>query len=234
MHAVVLFIHKVILGYLEYLFLNNNIIILPLSKNNQENKKDNKLFFPEANVFQHKPQWMEDSKYNKKLNHVDHLASTSTASAHAKWVAAWWSTRLSQLAAQAYAEHACVSFQDVLTEFLHANQMVAEEANPMVGWKYDHHVWNQLKARSDRGEKNIKVKTMLTEVSHNDKTGVEKTLEQSEPFPGKGKGSEPSDQGGKGAKGGGKSSGKGVDRGYVDPRQKSKAEWQKGSSWNRY
>ena len=105
------------------------------AKDAKNKAQSNLVWFPDPDILKQIPMWMRQDPPPKKIAGLE-----NSASGHAKWVAAWWSTRLSQLAVQAYHETGTVSFQDVLTEFLHVNQMVAQNIEPKVGWEYDRKV----------------------------------------------------------------------------------------------
>ena len=125
------------------------------------------VWLPDPEVLKQIPLWMRQEPPPRKLASLE-----NTASGHAQWVASWWSARLGQLAVQAYHETATTSFQDLLTEFLHVNQLVAQAEEPKVGWEYDRQVWQTLKANADNGKKDLKIKEALTVVSNDLRFGI--------------------------------------------------------------
>ena len=59
---------------------------------------------------------------------------------HARWVAAYWSRALAQIAAQGHVGHQTLSMEQLITQFLNINRVCIESANK-VGWYTDNEMW---------------------------------------------------------------------------------------------
>ena len=87
------------------------------------------------------------------------------------WVAAWWSRALTQLSSQTVVEHETVSFQTLLTQFLHMNRLAAESSGRTC-WAYDRQPWTSLQNRIQRQEPHLDIPTEFVKITENEEQRI--------------------------------------------------------------
>ena len=129
------------------------------AKEAKDKSQESEPYFVGEDVLKFVPQWMSADKDTPK---------SSEELSYPKWVALWWSARLTQLAAQGFAELSTVKFTTMLNEFLNVNRLAIERKHPAVAVQYDKHLWNTVQQESESGKKGVNVNELLTKVNAND------------------------------------------------------------------
>ena len=104
----------------------------------------------------------------------DQFKQVKDCKTHGRWVAAWWSRALAQLAAQGHNKQQTLSIADLLTEFLNMNQL-AVEMNTQVAWEYDRELWAAIGDRI-RGHDTVDVKKAFVEDDENAKSRIQRAV----------------------------------------------------------
>ena len=121
--------------------------------------QDDEPYFVGEDILKFTPQWMTTDKDKPKT--LEELS-------YPRWVALWWSTRLTQLAAQGHSSMSTVSFATMLNEFLNVNKLAIERKHPAVAMQYDRYLWSTTQQQSESGKKDVDINELLTTVKVNE------------------------------------------------------------------
>jgi hypothetical protein len=198
--------------------------------------QEDEPYFVGEDVLKFLPQWMTGDK---------DIPKTPDDLSYPKWVALWWSARLTQLAAQGFAGQSTVKFTTMLNEFLNVNRLAVERKHPAVAVHYDKHLWSTVQQQVESGKKGVDVKGLLSNVTANDVDNLIRNTKSLMDKPtlqaglglnihagstSSGKWQPPS--GGKGWLGGKKGAGKGGKKSHENYQQQAFSSWSPGSSYH--